>query len=91
MIEPALTLEGWATFRENEGLRQLADEPAAYLVRAIAVANHMLPDDDQRKITRRMVTRMQEAGGALEDAGAPHLGAALIADAERLAALLPPN
>jgi hypothetical protein len=62
----------------------------------VARLNRLLPDDDPHKITRDMVQRIREAADALERTS-PQGGLAdywlslLRADADRIAALLPPQ
>ena len=59
-IEPALSAEEWAgkveyEYSVNHGSEYLADGPEA-AHKIIALANHELPDDDPRKITREKLT-----------------------------------
>jgi hypothetical protein len=75
-IEPALTAEEWASIQAGNGIPYMTrcsvvddlrglddgDMPAA-----IAYANHLLPDSDPRKITRRWVERLERYAQELSD------------------------
>lgn len=66
-IEPALTAEEWARFRDSRTDVAEMGTPTAYLYhyadpgQCLAVANAMLPDSDPRKITDEKVGLLRNA------------------------------
>ena len=100
-IEQALSAEQWA--KEDVGLVWIDRDgpaaclgiagdwdsiPAEALPAAIALANAALPDNDPRKITRRLVDAIRIA---TEQANTPSHYEALHAIADALASYLPPE
>lgn len=76
-IEPALSAEEFREIDEAGSIASAVDwiamgkeSPDAQAAAAIAVANHMLPDSDFRKITRTHVNALRFAADALRERGA---------------------
>jgi hypothetical protein len=95
-IEPALTAEEWAkrvgVYGWDYGSGFIVDRPHAI----IAVLNAALPDADPRKITRKHIAMLREAGRQRDSLSPPYLditlddAAELLAFADALESYLPP-
>ena len=95
-IQPALTAEEWAEWRDevrelgtDNALSQWGENCEAETV--VAVANDALPDDDARKITSGDLDMLTSACWELEDSRKQAHADALRVLRDRLAALLPPE
>lgn len=66
-LEPALTPEEWALVQQGHEhvlhsvVSDIAMAPRGYMLQAMAIANHALPDDDPRKITRELIDEISDA------------------------------
>lgn len=87
-VPPALTAEEWEyALGQPHGLLEYLMRPAEAI---IASANHALPDDDPRKITREWVEQLRAWAGVLENDRGDVAGADLRSIADALESYLPP-